>query len=211
MLENINLPEELSRFVGSESRDFAIKASRAYSFSYSMFFFLFAFFWTSFTVGILSAFFWPLLFGREVHFTSNGIAEVASLNNLEPLMFPAIMLVVFLVTGLAMIFSSLYMLFKDGGYFVATPTRLVKYFKGNLQSIDWEQFTGNIEVKNSSKLGDVTLQMRTGKMVSRKNGSDRFVPDTIFIGGIKNVLDVEQICRKRIKENDPTPVPSPQS
>jgi hypothetical protein len=47
--------------------------------------------------------------------------------------------------------------------------------------------------------------MRTGRMVSRKNGPARYVPDIIYISGILNVFEVEKICRKRIKENDPTP------
>ena len=54
--------------------------------------------------------------------------------------------------------------------------------------------------------GNITLQLRTGKMVSRKNGPAQFVPDIVYISGIKDeVLEVEKICRKRIKENDPKP------
>jgi len=47
--------------------------------------------------------------------------------------------------------------------------------------------------------------MRTGKMVSRKNGPDRYVPDVIYISEIPYVFEIEKICRARIKENDPTP------
>ena len=47
--------------------------------------------------------------------------------------------------------------------------------------------------------------MRTGRMVSRKNGPDEYVPDVIYMLEIPNVFEVEQICRRRIKENDPTP------
>ena len=39
-----------------------------------------------------------------------------------------------------------------------------------------------------------------------KNGPDRYVPDTLYITGIPHVFEIEQVCRKRIKENDPTPV-----
>jgi hypothetical protein len=42
-------------------------------------------------------------------------------------------------------------------------------------------------------------------MVSRKNGPDEYVPDVIYMLEIPNVFEVEQICRRRIKENDPTP------
>ena len=62
-----------------------------------------------------------------------------------------------------------------------------------------EVFTGN------EKKGNITLGMRTGRMVSRKNGGDQYVADTFYISGIPRVYEIEQICRKRIKENDPTP------
>jgi hypothetical protein len=47
--------------------------------------------------------------------------------------------------------------------------------------------------------------MRAGRMVSRKNDSDRYIPDVIYISEIQNVFEIEQVIRKRIKENDPTP------
>jgi hypothetical protein len=42
-------------------------------------------------------------------------------------------------------------------------------------------------------------------MVSSKNGPDRYVPDTFYISGIADTFEIEKLCRKRIKENDPTP------
>jgi len=41
--------------------------------------------------------------------------------------------------------------------------------------------------------------------VNKKNSSAQFVPDIVYISGVPNVLEIEKICRKRIKENDPTP------
>jgi hypothetical protein len=55
-------------------------------------------------------------------------------------------------------------------------------------------------------LGDIEFQLRTGKMESRKNSPDKFVPDIINISGVDNVLEIEKYCRIRIKENDPTSV-----
>jgi hypothetical protein len=55
-------------------------------------------------------------------------------------------------------------------------------------------------------LDDIAFQLRTGKMESKKNSLDKFVPDIIYISGINNVLEIEKSCRIRIKENDPTPV-----
>ena len=206
MLENVNLPEELSREVGSESRDFAIKASRAYPKGTSIVMIIFGLVWSTFSIFMGSSFFLPLLQGGEMNFTVNGVSKVATLGNMQSAIFPAIFIGIFVFIGLSLVIGGIVILFKDGGYFVATPTRLVKYLKGDLRSIDWEQFSGDIGVRNYSSLGDITLQLRTGKMVSQKNSPDKYVPDNIFICGIKNVFDVERICRKRIKENDPTPL-----
>jgi hypothetical protein len=37
---------------------------------------------------------------------------------------------------------------KKGGYFVGTQVRLIHYQKGIIRSIDWEQFSGDIEVSS---------------------------------------------------------------
>ena len=57
----------------------------------------------------------------------------------------------------------------------------------------------------NGRKGDISFQLRTGKMVQRKNRPDEFVPDIIYISGITDVLEIEKSCRKRIKENDPSP------
>jgi len=101
--------------------------------------------------------------------------------------------------------AGLYSLFSKGVYFIGTPTRLVHCHRDTIRSIDWEQFSGDIEVSGNEQKGNITLGMRTGKMVSQKNGPDRYVPDKIYISGVQNIYEIEQICRKRIKENDPTP------
>jgi hypothetical protein len=112
---------------------------------------------------------------------------------------------VFVLIGLGLVGAGVYQLFKKGGYFVGTPTRLVHYNNGKVRSIDWEQFSGDIEVKGTALKGNLELQLRTGRMVSSKNKPDRYVPDVIYLSGIPEVFKVEGICRKRIKENDPTP------
>jgi hypothetical protein len=119
---------------------------------------------------------------------------------------PALIIGLFILIGLGLFGSGLYLLFKKGGYFVGTPTRLISLQKGKYRSVDWEQFSGDIEVTGNERKGTIRLGMRTGKIVSSKNGPDRYVPDELYISGIPNVFEIEQSCRKRIKENDPTPV-----
>jgi len=47
--------------------------------------------------------------------------------------------------------------------------------------------------------------LKTDKMHNRKKGSAKFVPDIISLIGIKDVFKIENKCRLRIKENEPTP------
>ena len=199
------LPHMLIQHLGSENRDFAVKASRAQPAKSSIALVLFGACWLAFTSIFVIAFLGPLFAGKEVHFSSNDVPQVAGPGNLGPIVVPALIIGLFVIVGLAMLSFGLYMLFKKGGYFVGTPTRLISYNKGSIRSVDWEQFSGDIEVAGNERKGNITLGMRTGRMVSRKNGGDQYVADTFYISGIPRVYEIEQICRKRIKENDPTP------
>lgn len=205
-MENLILPPELSASIGSEHKDFVVKAGRAQPFSKSLFTIIFGIIWTSFTSIFVFGFLGPLFSGKDVHFTMNGKPTVASLDNLTPLIFPAGMIGIFLLVGITFIALGLYSTFRKGGYFVGTETRLVHFRNGTTRSIDWEQFSGDIAVKGNEQKGNISLKMRSGKMVNQKNGPNRYVPEVIYISTIPNVYEIERICRKRIKENDPTPV-----
>lgn len=147
-------------------------------------------------------FLWPSK-GEEVHFQANGIPKTGSLDNFQPMVAPALIIGMFVLIGIVILTRGFYSLFQKGGYFVGTKNRLIRYHKGNVISYDWEQFSGNMEI-NKSK-GDLSMQLRTGKMVQRKNNSDQFIPDILYISGMEDILEIEKTCRIRIKENDPTP------
>ena len=206
-MNNITLPQRLSSYISSESKDFSVKAGRAQPLKKSFSFIFFGIFWTAFTSIFVIVFLGPLFLGKEVHFELNGVPTVASPDNLEPIIIPAIIIGVFVLVGVGMLSWGIYSISRKGGYFVGTATRLVHFQKGKIRSVDWEQFSGDIEVSVSgnTQKGNISLQMRTGRMESRKNGPDSYVPDVIYITEIPNVLEIEQICRSRIKENDPTP------
>jgi hypothetical protein len=57
---------------------------------------------------------------------------------------------------------------------------------------------------NKSK-GNIALTLRSGKIIRRKDGPDEYVGDVVYLSGVDHVLEIEKICRTRIKENDPTP------
>lgn len=205
MIESFQLPELLVANIGRESRDFSVMASRSQPVKVSLGLIIFGAVWLAFSSIFVVLFLGPLFVGREVHFLVNDVPTVAGPGNLKPIVLPAVIIGIFELIGLVMLFFGFYTLFKKGGYYVGTPVRLVHYRNGTIRSIDWEQFSGDIEVSGNDKKGNITLGLRTGKMVSQKNGPDRYVPDKIYISGIENVYKIEPICRMRIKENDPTP------
>jgi hypothetical protein len=197
------LPPELQSVIGTEQLDFSVKAKRNQPASKSIGIILFGTLWTAFTSIFVYAFLGPLFVGKETNFKVDGVPTTGSWDNFQPMIMPTIIISVFVLVGLGMLFWGFYSIFKKGGYFVGTKSRLIKFNNGNISSFDWEQFSGNIDI--NTRKGDIALQLRTGKMVSRKNRSDEYVPDVIYISGVDDVLDIEQKCRKRIKENDPTP------
>ena len=211
MLETITLSPELESFVGSETKDFAVKAKYAAPPKASLAMIIFGFVWLAFSSVFLFAFLGPLFKGEEVHFLANDVPTVASPDNLRPVPLPAVIIGIFVLIGLGMLGGGIYMMFKKGGYFIGTQTRLISQHKGKYRSIDWEQFSGDIEVTGKNQKGNIKLGLRTGKTVSSKNGPERYVPDELYISGIPNVFEIEKICRKRIKENDPTPAVSENS
>lgn len=205
------LPPELASAVSSENKDFMVMSERAEPKKKSFLIIKTGVFLTV-IVGIMTlSFFGPLFLGKEVHFTLNGVPTVASPDNLGPIMMPALIIGVFVLVTIGVFARGVHSLLKKGGYFVGTPTRLVRFQDGTLRSIDWEQFSGDIEVSGTVEKGDITLQLRTGKMVNKKRGPDKYVPETVYISGIPNVFEVERLCRKRIKENDPTPAENTRS
>lgn len=199
-----DLPQELISVIGSEKIEFAAKAKRHQSRSKTIIMFVFASFWCGFISIFVIVFFGPLFIGEEVHFSANGEPVVGSLGNLQPMIVPGLVIGLFVLVGIGLMIAAVRGALKKGGYFVGTPTRFLRFSSGTINSYDWEQFSGNIET-NFTK-GDITFQLRTGKMVSRKNSSDEFVADSIELSGVDNVMEIESISRKRIKENDPTPV-----
>lgn len=204
MLNEI-IPIELENILSGEKADFTIKASRAFPLKTAISGILFGLFWLGFTSIFFVGFLGPVIMGKEVHFKANGVPVVAGPGNLGPLAGPAVFIGVFVLIGIGIFGYGIYALLAEGPWFCGTAKRMVIYKKNNLRSIDWEQFTGDIEVNGASEKADIILRMRTGRMVSRKNGPDRYVPDTINIAGIRNAFEIEKICRMRIKENDPTP------
>ncbi len=202
-MNDFTMPANLQSIIGNESVDFLVKAKRKQPVKNSFGIIVFGTIWSGFVSIFVFALFGPLFRGEEAHFKVDGVPTSASWENFQPILTPALIIGLFVFIGVGMLTWGFYSLFQRGGYFVGTNNRLIGYNKGVIKTYDWEQFTGNMEINDLK--GDISLQLRSGKMVSRKNKPDEFVPDVIYISGITDVLEVEKDCRKRIKENDPSP------
>ncbi len=199
------IPQALKSVLDNESIDFSIKSKRNHPKNSAMAMLAFSLFWNAFVSIFIVAFIVPLFTEGEVHFLTNDVPTVATLENWKPMLVPCLIIGVFVLVGLLMLGYGLVMMFQSGAYFVGTPTRFIKYRKGTVTVTDWEQFSGNIKLTNKNLEGSLSLELRTGKIRSRDKGADRFVPDIIHIASVENVFKIEKLCRKRIKENDPTP------
>ncbi|MBU0661147.1 hypothetical protein KKG22_03120 [Patescibacteria group bacterium] len=206
MTNQQTIPSELNNMIGAERKDFAIKAGLAQPIKKNVS--------TAFSglvlIGFVSMFifqmFAPLFQGRAVNYTVNGVAKSATMGDAGGLVFPGVILGIFLVLGIFLFAKGIFGFFKKGGYFVGTSDKLFHYQKGEIKAMNWEQFSGNITVKGKAQKGEITLELRTGKMVKQKNGPDRYVPEVVYISDVPDVFAVEKICRQRMKEHDPTPV-----
>jgi len=210
-MQERGIPIEIKNLVGGEEIQFEVKAAHSQPVRSSWFFILFGAVWTAFSMIFVVAFLGPLFLGQEVHFESNGVPTTASPDNLDPIILPAIIIGIFVLLGVFMMAWGIASMFVKGGYFIGTPTRLISYNNGKIRSIDWEQFSGDIEVNGTQEKGNLSLRMRTGNMVSRKNAPSQYVPEVIHLIGIAQVYSIERICRMRIKENDPTPPQMPEN
>ncbi len=197
------LPYELHSVIGSESVDFSTISKRNRPRKTSVTIIVIGVVWTAFTSIFLLALFGPLIRSGQVTIKVNDVPTTATWNNFEPILIPTIIIGFFALVGLAFISFGIFSLISKGGHFIGTSDRLILYRKGSIKAYNWEQFSGNMEI-NLNK-GDMSLELRSGSLMSRKNGPDYFVPDTIHISGVPDVLEIEKHCRRRIRENDPTP------
>lgn len=200
----ISIPLDLQSIIGAEKIDFAVIAKRKQPSRRSLGVIVFGLFWTAFTSIFVVILVGPLLRGEEFHFKANGVPKTASLDNFQPMLVPSLVIGLFVLVGIGILFYGFYSLLQKGGYYVGTPQRLIHYYKGAINSYDWDQFTGNMEINN--RKGFLALQLHEGSTVTRDKGSDQDMPDVIYISGIKNTLELAEMCRKRMKVNKSIPL-----
>jgi hypothetical protein len=196
-MNNDLVPPELLKNISDETIDFVVNPPRAQPRSVSLFILFFSLFWLGFTSILFFVLIRPAL---EPGYQGNSVQN------------PAIVVGIFTFIGLCLLIGAFSVMLRKGGYFIGTPTRLIHFKKGKIKSVEWNAFTGEIEVEGTNKKRTVTMSLNSGRMITRENTKgrkyDHFIKDTIEICDIHGAFDVEEYCRKRIKENNHDKNPS---
>lgn len=196
---SIQLPENLESLIGSERKLFSVKAKYAHTRKNAMFIIFWSFLWNGILAASTFEAFSKWLSGQGVLTVTEIISYTWSF------IFSELIFWLFILIGFLVLIRGIVMFFQTWWYFVGTQTRFITSKKGEIRSIDWEQFNWNIQVKILKDTWNITLLMRTWKMSRNNEGGDQYVPDKIEMVEISNVVEVERICREMIKDNDPTP------
>ncbi len=207
MIGNYRLPTKLKQTIGSEPLDFIAKDQPSTPFGVLVSVISMGIVWIILMSCIIYAFIGPLFHGEEVEMTINDVPTIISPENLTPLILPVVLLGIFWCLGLLFLVIGLGMLFKGRGYTVGTATKLIYLYKNKIQTTSWDQINGVVSCKGNNRKGNILLQLKTGKDITF-NGKKRFVNDTLYMCGIKNALDINKICKKRIKKEkiDPSSI-----
>ena len=131
-----SLPADLKSVIGTEQIDFSIIAKRKQPLKNSWGLIAFGTIWSAFISIFVFTFLGPLFKGEEVHFKVNDEPTTGSLDNFEPLLVPTLFIGLFVVVGIAILFSGIYSFFQKGGNYVGTSTRLIHYRKGTIKTYD---------------------------------------------------------------------------
>jgi hypothetical protein len=200
IMYNVSLPPELVSWIGNDKIVFSIKARRRKPLFYIRVLVFFGIFWIVVILFPSIKILGPLLLGEEVIFDLNDGPAIGSLENFEPILKPVLIMLFWHLPGVGILLLGIYYLHHEGGYFVGTNNRLIHYFKGEIHSYIWKNFSGEIHI--SSNNSDISFQLKTGHIIT-EDSRQEFVRDIVYISGIPDALEIEKICRQRIEEHDP--------
>jgi hypothetical protein len=200
MIQDIILPDELSTAIASESKDFIVKGRLAEPVGKPIFNIIFGTFWLSITFFVGTGFNLNLFSVEGIKEIIESVKNAISTGTYYQLIFLVAFFGIFVAIGLNALIKGIIPFFKRGGYFIGTPRRLLNFKKGKMYYTNWDQFTGKIRVRGNDKRGTLIMDKTTGYMYRNKSGST-YVPYTVYISGIQDVHEIEQICRRRIKES----------
>ena len=201
-MNNLKFPIELDEILVNENIDFSVLGLRTQTPKYSIIIISIV---LPVAVSFGYVFFTSLPIFYKRHFNLLVNAELKPNSSSDRLtengLYLAVILM-FLIVSCIILYKKVIPYFTKEGYFIGTDCRLIKYKNGILKYYDWEQFTGKVENANNEK--DLFLELRRGHFVSRKNSSDEFIPEYVFIASDTNILEIQKICKQRIEENNPS-------
>ncbi len=199
-MSRVELPRDLQSFISAEKVDFIAYARRKKPLSHSYKIIILGLVWLSVTAIVTYAMVQPILNGKGLEYRLNDKSVVASFDNLSTLIIPVSIITLFSLAGIAVLTGGIVSMFKKGGYYVGTESRIIHYLKSDIDYYSWDQFTGNIELDFNENC--ISLEMNRGEIKREKNGLERFVHEELHLSGVENVAEIERICRKRINENN---------
>jgi hypothetical protein len=203
MPQDILLPEELVIAIGSETKDFVVKGTRFRPVSGSLSNLILGSIWVGVFIWIGFALFGPFDASGETAPEKTTLKLFNDDGTINQELGIYVLYALFLIPGIWHLTKTVIPLLKPGGIFVGTPKKLLNYRNGELISYDWDMFIMKTKVRGNAAKGDLTLTRTTGYQTKRNRaGISYYIPYIVYMSGIPDVLEIEKICKQRIKESD---------
>jgi hypothetical protein len=199
MIENIPIPDIVKKEVGNEKIEFFVKAKKEQPTKNSLSVISYGFFSVLVISLIFSGFVWELFFKECTTLWIDGIQTKVCLDDLSPLKTLFVYYIVLLTPAIICFILGIFGLFKTGGYYVGTKSKLIRYSWGKIKLYSWESFTNDIEVFGNRNNGNIIFKLKTGVYTIR-NDKKIFSNTKINIGDIIYAFEIEKYCRNRIIE-----------
>lgn len=196
-MQNIYLPDNISQFLGNESKEFVLRPNRRLPLSRSIFYVFFGTVWF-FISSMIGLIFFGASSGEALKVFQDGFPTFNELFDVFFLLIPSIVVTVFLLVGLAFLFFGIRSIFAKGDYYIGTPSRLVIGTAKSVRSIDWEEISKDIEIKGNMQKGDITLKFGNSFDFSQETSKRRTIQSSIILLNIDNPYHIENIIRARI-------------
>jgi hypothetical protein len=198
----VPLPSSVQATIGSEPIDFAVLAQRYQPLKKSISQIQFGILLTGLSSLFLFESVKPIL--TEIHTlrsTYTTMDPIDLLTNAGSALFFLLIIILFCAAGIGVIVQGIRAIFQNGGYMIGTPTRLIHVRNKYIRSIQWSEFSGDINVTGDMNKGTIRLFFHSGELKNPKYTKERFEHHSIQFTDIPNVHDIENICMQRIRAN----------
>ncbi|MEN2414778.1 hypothetical protein [Flavobacterium mesophilum] len=199
MIENIAVPEVMKEALGSEKIEFFVKAKKDQPIKHCWSVIRSGIFWIFVVSLIFSCFVWELFNGGCTTISIDGVPTEVCPDNLSPLKGLFVMYCVFSSIGIILLVLGILGLFKSGGYYIGTESRLIQYSWNEVKSFPWEEFTDEIKVFGKNEDGNIVFKLKTGIYITRNHR--KVLSNTMInIGSILYAYEIRDYCRDKILE-----------